>query len=130
MSVGSPNSLKSPTDSKHFTDSTHMNGQRGKLNGDLDEPVPTQRKSTMKKLVGGVAVLPTLSKPIGRDDDQKENKTSPVFYDYEPSRRTLPEQVSSRTVFSKNFLVKTFNLKEFETVSKTTRLSMHRSISN
>lgn len=95
MSVGSPNSLKSPTDSKRFTDSTHMNGQRGKLNGDLDEPIPAQRKSTMKKLVGGVAVLPTLSKPIGRDDDQKENKTSPVFYDYEPSRRTIPDQVSS-----------------------------------
>ena len=91
MSVGSPNSLKSPTESKPF-DSSHMNGQRGKPNGDLEEPVPAQRKSTMKKLVGGVAVLPTLTrKPIGRDDE-KENKTSPVFYDHEPSRRTVPEQ--------------------------------------
>lgn len=118
MSVGSPNSLKSPTDSKQF-DSSHMNGQRGKLNGDLDEPVPVQRKSTMKKLVGGVAVLPTLSKPIGRDDE-KENKTSPVFYDHEPGRRTLPEQVRPVLLIQKLFDYETVliqKLFDLETVS-------------
>lgn len=100
MSVGSPNSLKSPTEQKQFTDSTQINGQRnGKVNGDIDEPVPAQRKSMMKKLVGGVAVLPTFNRSMPKDEDnQKENhkenqKTSPVVYDYEPSRRTIPEQV-------------------------------------
>ena len=91
MYVGSQ---KSPTESKHFTDSTHMNGQKSKLNGDLDEPIPQQRKSTLKKLVGGVAVLPTLARSISRDEE-KENKRSPVIdYDYEPgSRRTGVDQV-------------------------------------
>lgn len=94
MSVGSPNSLKSPTETKNFTDSIHMNGQKNKLNGDIGdhEPVPIQRKSTLgKKLVGGVSVLPTLTRPIIKDDEQQK-KTSPVIYDYEPGRRTIQEQ--------------------------------------
>lgn len=92
MSVGSPNSLKSPTDSKHYTDTSHMNGQKSKLNGDYQhEPVPAQRKST-KKLVGGVAVLPTLNRSMSKDDEHKENRPSPVIYDYEPGRRTIQEQ--------------------------------------
>lgn len=100
MSVGSPNSLKSPTETKLLSDSTMVNGQKSKLNGDIEEPIPAQRKSKsmMKKLVGGVAVLPTLNnRTINKEDDrdQKENlKKSPVIYDYEPGRRTtMPEQV-------------------------------------
>ena len=101
--MGSQNGLRSPTESKQFTDSTHMNGQKAKLNGDLDEPIPTQRKSTLgKKLVGGVAVLPTLSRMM-KDDDQKE-KTSPVIYDYEPGRRTIPDQVCIQSSLV-NFLI-------------------------
>jgi len=90
MSVNSPNSLKSPVES-----SLHMNGQKK----DLEEPIPQQRTSTMKKLdkkiVGGVAVLPKLTaRSLSKDDDLKDSKESPVIYDYEPGRRTFGDQTS------------------------------------